>query len=222
MSVFTKIVGADRFDWRVIPINWDAIEGDEIKAGMPMDKDGNVANNARIYGITMDRLIRGRNKEGRVIISGAFDFEEAEANCGVHISDAARSALKNVWCTSGGSGGGSGGGTSIPTVSVAIYEEWDEETYETTYKICSTSHSANEVVGMAKNKQPILFEIQNLNNNTELDNYSQAEVIMGYKYLPPAPMGFYTEQVRVDMNAIYGRLIFDTDGNEIRVETGME
>lgn len=100
-----KIFGPDTLDWRVIPINWDAIEGDTIPAGTPMDKDGNIANDASCYGVLMDDVQRGRNKKngGRVVISGCIDVAEAEKHSGVKLSDEAKAAVPDLWSPGGAS-----------------------------------------------------------------------------------------------------------------------
>lgn len=106
MSIVKNITSVDNLDWREIVINWEGMGDDvtEIKAGTPMDADGNIANNSNCFGLMMGDVLRTRSR-ARVVISGPVDLDEAEANSGITLSDEAKAAMRDVWFP-GKSGGG--------------------------------------------------------------------------------------------------------------------
>lgn len=106
MSIVKNITSEDNLDWREIVINWEGMGDDvtEIKAGTPMDADGNIANNSNCFGLMMGDVLRTRSR-ARVVISGPVDLDEAEANSGITLTDEAKAAMRDVWFP-GKNGGG--------------------------------------------------------------------------------------------------------------------
>ena len=106
MSIVKNITSEDNLDWREIVINWEGMGDDvtEIKAGTPMDAEGNIANNGNCFGLMMGDVLRTRSR-ARVVISGPVDLDEAEANSGITLTDEAKAAMRDVWFP-GKSGGG--------------------------------------------------------------------------------------------------------------------
>lgn len=106
MSIVKNITSADNLDWREIVINWEGMGDDvtEIKAGTPMDAEGNIANNGNCFGLMMGDVLRTRNR-ARVVISGPVDLDDAEENSGITLTDEAKAAMRDVWFP-GKSGGG--------------------------------------------------------------------------------------------------------------------
>lgn len=98
MSIVKNITSVDNLDWREIVINWEGMGDDvtEIKAGTPMDAEGNIANNGNCFGLMMGDVLRTRNR-ARVVISGPVDLDEAEANSGITLTDEAKAAMRDVW-----------------------------------------------------------------------------------------------------------------------------
>lgn len=98
MSIVKNITSEDNLDWREIVINWEGMGDDvtEIKAGTPMDAEGNIANNGNCFGLMMGDVLRTRSR-ARVVISGPVDLDEAEANSGITLTDEAKAAMRDVW-----------------------------------------------------------------------------------------------------------------------------
>lgn len=112
MSIAKNITSADNLDWREIVINWEGMGDDvtEIKAGTPMDAEGNIANNGNCFGLMMGDVLRTRIR-ARVVISGPVDLDEAEANSGITLTDEAKAAMRDVWFPGKSGGGLPTGGT---------------------------------------------------------------------------------------------------------------
>lgn len=89
-------------DWRVIKLDWEKLGMEEMKAGTPLDIEGNIANNADVFGILMDDVDQKRNTEARVVIAGWLDTEAAAEHCGIKLSGEAKTALEGIRTYGGG------------------------------------------------------------------------------------------------------------------------
>lgn len=87
-----------------IMLDWPNIEGSVVKAGTPISQDGKVANDETAVGILVyDAVFVNSpmpvNKPSVVLIEGIVDLEGVEADCGLTISDEAKTAMKDITFT---------------------------------------------------------------------------------------------------------------------------
>ena len=65
------------------------------KAGTPIGPGGVIANDATALGVLLHDVPEGR-PQGTIVIGGYINTEAAETHSGVTISEAAKTAMKNV------------------------------------------------------------------------------------------------------------------------------
>lgn len=76
-----------------ITLHTSAFTGGVCKAGTPIDKDGKVANTASAVGILWNDVYDSNPNGSLIVAYAVINLANAEANSGLEIADAVKSAL---------------------------------------------------------------------------------------------------------------------------------
>lgn len=79
----------------IVRIDFSTVEGDVVRAGTPISRDGKIANNADAFGILLRDTWRV-SPFAKICIDGFIDFPLAQEHSGVVLTPEAKAAMKNV------------------------------------------------------------------------------------------------------------------------------
>lgn len=95
-----------------VRIDFSTVEGDVVRAGTPISRDGKIANDTTAFGILLRDTWR-QSPITKICIDGLIDFALAQEHSGVVLTSEAKATLRNIRfvgdpeiVTGGGSGGG--------------------------------------------------------------------------------------------------------------------
>lgn len=81
---------------RWINLDWDHINADEVKAGMPIGEDGQIHNDGSAVGILLKSCDRLWNCKGEILIEGQIYEAERRKMSGIVLSNTCRKALVGI------------------------------------------------------------------------------------------------------------------------------
>ena len=82
-----------------IRLDWKNMGTEEIFPGTPMGDDGQIHNDEKAKGITMDTLTTPWHGVADILIVGEVDEKEAERSSGIKLSAKAKKALSDITFT---------------------------------------------------------------------------------------------------------------------------